>query len=223
MDRWTDRLSAYLDDELGREERAEMEAHLADCPDCRLDLDGLRAVLTRARSLDARGPADDLWPAILTRIEAGADVVPIGVARAPRERRFALTLPQLVAAGVALMLTGAATSWFVLGGTVDPAPAVAAADTAAVADGVLATYPGAPEVEGRLAHLEALLDRARAQLDPETIAIIEKNLAIVQAAVDEAERALAIDPANEYLRAHLDRTLRTKVDVLERATALAET
>jgi hypothetical protein len=45
----------------------------------------------------------------------------------------------------------------------------------------------------------------------------------VQAAVLDAERALATDPANEYLRAHLERTLRTKVDVLERATALAKT
>lgn len=223
MDRWTDRLSAYLDDELGREERAEIEAHLAECSDCQLVLADLRAVVGRARTLDAHAPHTDLWPGILARIEGGADVVPIGVTHeAGRTARFAFTSRQLIAACLALLMTGAATSWFALS-RVDESPApVASLDPAAPGTGALVS-DAPPAVERRLVHLEAMLDAARMQLDPETIAVIEKNLALVQAAVEEAERALANDPANDYLRAHLERTLRTKVDVLERATALAET
>lgn len=224
MDRWTDRLSAYIDDEMGSEERAEMEAHLAECRECSAVHAELRGVVSRARTLETRGPAADLWPGILTRIESGPDVVPIGVAHeAARDRRFAFTLRQLIAAGLALLLTGAATSWFALSGSDAPAPAVATAPPPAPEDGTLVSNSVAPDVESRMKHLETVLEAARLQLDPETIAVIEKNLAIVQAAVDEAERALESDPANEYLRAHLERTLRTKVDVLERATELAAT
>src|SRR5438093_1536115 len=48
-DQWTDKLSAYLDNELGRAERAALEAHLAWCAACRGVLDELRAALDAGR------------------------------------------------------------------------------------------------------------------------------------------------------------------------------
>ena len=61
-DQWTDRLSEYLDGELGAAERAALEGHLATCAECGATLAELRRVVARARALDDRPPTADLWP-----------------------------------------------------------------------------------------------------------------------------------------------------------------
>src|SRR2546430_14202811 len=63
-DNWTDRLSEYVDGTLGAGERAALEAHLAGCAACAATLEDLRRVVARARALDDRPPAADLWPKI---------------------------------------------------------------------------------------------------------------------------------------------------------------
>src|SRR5260370_8076247 len=67
-DRWTDRLSEYVDGELGVADARALEAHLASCGDCRATLEALRRVVARARALDDRAPEADLWPEGVTRI-----------------------------------------------------------------------------------------------------------------------------------------------------------
>ena len=104
-DQWTDRLSEYLDDELRGSERAMLEAHLGRCEDCQQTLAGLRRVVLRARSLEDRPPAADLWAGIAERIGApGRRVVPL-------RRRFAFSVPQLLAAGIALAALSASGAW----------------------------------------------------------------------------------------------------------------
>src|SRR5205809_5149458 len=68
-DTWTERLSEYIDGTLPDAERAALEAHLAGCTACRTTLDELRRVVARARALDDRPPAADLWPAIAEQID----------------------------------------------------------------------------------------------------------------------------------------------------------
>ena len=55
-DQWMERLSEYLDDELAEGERVALEAHLESCTDCSVVLADLRAVVERARRLDAYLP-----------------------------------------------------------------------------------------------------------------------------------------------------------------------
>lgn len=56
---FSDNLSAYLDGELRPEEKAQLENHLAGCPDCRAALGQLRAVsgLVKARAMEPVPPA----------------------------------------------------------------------------------------------------------------------------------------------------------------------
>src|SRR6266487_2146211 len=103
-DRWTDRLSEYLDDELAAPERTALEAHLASCDGCRTTLDELRRVVTNARALDDRPPTTDLWPAVATRIGLASRARPV-------VRRFAFTVPQLAAASVVLALLSGGAVW----------------------------------------------------------------------------------------------------------------
>src|SRR5688572_9247271 len=99
-DRWADRLSEYIDDELTSAERAELVAHLATCDACTAALGELRRVAVRARSLGDRPPAADLWPAIAAKV-SGVHAMPLAERAASHRgwrRRVSITLPQLIAA-----------------------------------------------------------------------------------------------------------------------------
>src|SRR3989442_1442702 len=133
-DQWTDRLSEYLDDELGIAERAALEAHLAGCPACEAVLAELRRVVARAQALDDQPPATDLWPAIAQQIGVSSGGEARGVvslaARRPR-RRLSFTVPQLAAAAVLLVLLGSGGAYLALHrGTAPLAPPPIAGRTA---------------------------------------------------------------------------------------------
>ena len=68
--------------------------------------------------------------------------------------------------------------------------------------------------------LESALEQQRDQLDPVTVAIVEENLRTIDAAITEARAALAQDPGNLYLNQHLENTVKKKIQLLRRATAL---
>jgi hypothetical protein len=72
QDPWNERLSEYLDGELGPAERAACEAHLAGCASCRALLDDLARLQRAARALPARPPERDLWPGIERALGRGA-------------------------------------------------------------------------------------------------------------------------------------------------------
>jgi hypothetical protein len=223
MDRWTGQLSAWIDNELSAGETEGLEEHLLECAECREIARELREVRDMARALTDRPPENDLWPGIRTRIEESR-VLDFHAPQPNQPRRMQFSFIQLVAAGLALMLTGAGAAWVALRPAVVPAgPPVAVEITESQPAGYanVASYEPPPALRDRLSELEGALEASRAQLDPQTIAVIEKNLAIVESAVQEAAQALTKDPGNGYLRDHLDRTLQTKVDMLERATAIA--
>jgi|GEM_PF-202803 len=135
-DRWTDRLSEYLDGELSAAESRALEAHLEGCGECREILADLRRVVDRAASLRDRAPGADLWAGIEQRIRDAPAVTPaptevrvVSLFDAKRERRrISLSVPQLLAAGLVLALASAGSVWVALrDGGVGPAGPVALA------------------------------------------------------------------------------------------------
>jgi tetratricopeptide (TPR) repeat protein len=74
-----------------------------------------------------------------------------------------------------------------------------------------------------IADLQRVLDAERTQLDPETVRVLEKNLASIDAAIDQCRRALKADPSNIYLNTHLADARQRKLVLLRRAAALANT
>jgi hypothetical protein len=71
-----------------------------------------------------------------------------------------------------------------------------------------------------VADLERVLADGRGRLDSTTVKIIEQNLAAIDRAIAEAQRALDADSANLYLNTHLAETMRRKLDLLRQAAAL---
>lgn len=217
-DLWTDRLSDYLDGELEPAERAELERHLASCGACTATLAELREVVARAASLPARPPASDLWAGIEPRLDPVKGVVTPFPPRVTR--RVSFTLPQLVAAGLALMVMSGGGVWVLQhGGRATSAPPIAAIDRTPEPR-VVSTALIDPRYDEAIADLEQALDAGRGQLDPATVKIIEANLAAIDKAIDESQRALSEDPANMYLNTHLADARQRKLALLRRATAL---
>jgi hypothetical protein len=222
-DRWTERLSEYIDETLPHGERVELEAHLARCAACAATLDDLRRVVARARALDDRPPATDLWPGIAAAIgvSSGAHRV-VDLAQRRERRRVSFTVPQLVAASIALALLSGSAGWLLVRGRT-AGPSTVAADTPAPTPVMTAaaTYDINPRYAAAVAELERALDRRRGRLDTATVRVIEKNLGIIDRAIRNAQSALAADPGNTYLNLHLAEQMRRKVDLLRRANALA--
>lgn len=215
----TARLSDYLDDELSALEKAELEAHLAECAECERTLNELRSVVEAAAGLPELPPERDLWP----RIEAGlaarngaeADVVPLR-----RHRRIALSVPQLAAAAIALILFSASAVWMAVGGTGPIGSDVVTpviSGTAGPATAVAFT-----DFDRTIAELEQEYLSRRQELDPATIQVVERNLAIIDQAIREARDALATDPSSGFISAHLANAMRQKVELLRQAATIAQ-
>jgi len=215
-DIWTDRLSEYLDGDSSDADRAALEAHLGSCRECAETLAELRAVVARAAALTPRPPAADLWPGIEPRLESGA-LLPF---RARPARRFSFTLPQIAAAGIALMVVSGGGVWVLQHGGATTSAPVIDATTEVPKPRVVSTALSDPRYDEAISDLEQALEAGRGQLDPQTVKILEVNLGAIDKAIDDSQRALADDPANVYLNNHLADARQRKLALLRRATAL---
>ena len=68
--------------------------------------------------------------------------------------------------------------------------------------------------------LQRIVSQRKTQLDSSTVAIIEKNLRIIDAAIEQSRAALAKDPASMLLSAQLTHALDKKVELLRTAALL---
>lgn len=221
MTHWTERLSEYLDGTLSGAERLDCERHLADCAECTATLDELQRVVARARALENRPPRAELWNGIAARIGVSRPgVADLGEQRA--RRRIAFTVPQLMAASIALVLLSGAGAWlaFSRGSSRDIGLTVSQRGSDTASRMVPWEASANPKYDARVAELQKALDQGRGRLDSNTVRVIEKNLDIIDAAIGEARRALAADPANQYLNVHLADTMRRKLELLRQASAL---
>lgn len=71
-----------------------------------------------------------------------------------------------------------------------------------------------------IALLQKIVSRRKTQLDSSTVAIIEKNLEIIDAAIEQSRAALARDPASMMLSEQLTHALDKKVELLRTAALL---
>jgi hypothetical protein len=74
--------------------------------------------------------------------------------------------------------------------------------------------------DAAVADLERVLEAGRGRLDTTTVRVIERNLATIDRALAQAQRAVAADSANLYLNSHLAETMRQKLELLRQAAAL---
>lgn len=222
-------LHDLLDGELEPDAAAGAREHVEDCPACRRTLEGLEVLRERARALPREvEPTRDLWAGIeagLRGTRGGGRAPEVESAgqrasprRGPRERRA--SRPRRWAAG--------------------PGPAwglAAAAGLAALAAGTLlftgspvpeADEPGTPTAESpafasevrtveeayrpAIEELRALAD-AR-DLAPETRAVLDENLALIEQAIADSREAVQADPQARMALENLRRMYDAKIEAL---------
>lgn len=229
-DYWIHRLSEVVDDTLDPEERRAAEAHLASCGTCREIVADLRRVVAEAGELGEIPPDRDLWPGIEAALTSrDPDVISLPTAakdggaaggRPTRRGGLILSLPQLGAAAAVLVLVSSLLTWWAGSGGTD-LPGTAADSRGVVRSA--ASVEGAPAaLTGELEALTRTLEEGGARLDPGTLRIIEKNLTVIERAIEDSRRALALDPANSFLREHLERAYERKLSYLQEAAGIVE-
>jgi hypothetical protein len=226
-------------------EEEEVRTHLAGCSVCREEYEGLSQLVSGLAQLPREAePARDLWPQIAWRIEAAgtgregaeatvagrADLVDPGAGRATRDgtpgpgaerpgkgavRRFTLSAGQLVAASIAVALISGSAVWALLSRAPGPTPA-----GGPPASGVVLTAGWLDAFDGydqALSDLQTVLEEGRSVLDPETVRVLEENLATIDSAIEQSREALNRDPGSFVLQRLLSDNLRKKVDLLRHA------
>lgn len=185
----------------------------------------IEAIRAAAAKLPLVEPSRDLWPGIEARL--GAQVVDINSHARRRSRNFVVSTRMLASAAAILMMATAGTTYLVLRDRLSAEGTVAAAAPGAGTgqSGLVtqASLPVAGEFgayTGEIGDLQSAVAERRASLDPATIAVIERNLRIIDAAIEESRRALANDPASPLLTALLSEALASKVRLLRHAALL---
>ena len=215
-DLWTNRLSEYIDGELDNTERAALEAHLRACGHCYATLADLRQVVARAKALEDREPAKDLWADIRAGLTPARGTATGRPAVRPSGRRFAFSVPQLLAASIALVLLSGGSAWLAR----KPEPrAAAVSPTPPPGTEIPVSWTSGPDLA--VADLQEVLLRNESRLDTATVRVVRENLAVIDRAIADARAALVNDPGNTYLNLHLANTMRRKVELLRRVNALA--
>ena len=210
-------LDDYADGALAAGGAARVDDHLAGCPGCAAELEGLRRLLALAADLPREiAPSRDLWPTVAADI-AGAPKVVHGWFSGSWRRGLAAAAAVVVAVGSLLIAyslgrqhTGVRSA---LAPTASPlaVPASLGDPTFAVAEAEL--------IDAR-DQLLAALDARRSSMSPDTQQVVDDSLQLIDEAIARISVALVDDPLNPKLANRLAGAYRTQIELLQRATAL---
>jgi anti-sigma factor RsiW len=221
-DRYRDAIQELVDGTLGALRRIELQQHLDQCPSCRQLADDMRRVRELAQSLDRPAPPDRVWLQVAGRLRQEGRITPASDQRPAPSRRF---MPLAIAASL-LLVVGA--SLYLLyprqTGAPQDAHATVPSGNAAQADavqGVEAEFRLAEQhYQNAITKLEEAAKSESGAIDPQTAAMLQKNLQVIDQAIAESRAALRSEPLSARARDSLFEALRKKVTVLQDTIAL---
>jgi len=185
--------------------------HLAVCGHCQALVADLTSIRVAASTLDEHIPPPRLWARIASSIDEQQ--------RLPWWQRqlggaYSAWVPAVAAASIIMLLAaGVWSAW-----------QQRRVETAQQAAGSLSdpvSVPAEQHYEQAIAGLQLLADAQNATLDPETRAVLTKNLAVIDRAINESRAALVQEPASTLAQESLLDALETKVALLQDTVALA--
>lgn len=210
-------IAAYVDGELDPPEERGVERHLEGCPACRGLVADLRTLRAAAFTLDRREPPADLFARIQARVEA--EPVPVRRLAWPNTRSAWATW--LGAAAALLIATTLGLAPLFRPSAGPDAGASSAPDRAALVDSVQADLEAAEQHYDRaIQGLEQIARSETGDLDPQVAAVLQKNLQVVDQAIDESRAALKTQPASAPAQEGLFEAMRTKVALLQQTVEL---
>ncbi len=154
---------------------------------------------------EAIEPGRDLWPEIEAALE------PIALPEPPARPRWPLAVAAALLIG---LLAGGLAVHLARPGEATPARPQTPA--------LRAERGWQAELALADAELASALEARRGTLDPEVLAVIERNLEVIDIALADTAAALAADPDNARLEAALAEVWRQRIALLERARELPD-
>ena len=189
-------INDYIDDVLPADDAVIVQAHIHECADCRTEVDALRTMLQRVATLPRSiMPERDLRPNLSVQ---------------PKAKTLWHWRYPLAAAAVLLVAVSSTVTVLL---TRNDQPAVRITEVPGGVDLVNLEQQYTSELES----LQRTLRVRRDELSPETVRILEENLAIIDRAIQEARAALIGDPQSDMLGELLRSAYQRKLDLLKQA------
>jgi anti-sigma factor RsiW len=222
-------LSELADGTLTGERRTRVESHLERCPACRGVVADLRRIREAAAVLPKMTPPDNAWPRIYQAIEGERAGAAPGPALRPAARRLswwpawgtlalAATLVIAVSGGLYVASRRAAVPEAKAKPPAEAAAHVGGADLVQSVESEL--QQADQHYEKAIAGLEQIAREGQGNLDPQTAAVLQKNVGIIDQAIRESRAALAAQPASELAQQSLFDALRKKAALLQETVSL---
>ncbi len=191
------------------------ERHLEGCASCRALIADLRTVRAAAFTLDRQGPPADLF----ARIQARVAVEQPAVARRGVWPSTPAAWATWLGAAAALVLATGIGLWPLLRpGAEAPPAALGGAELVASVEADL--QAAETHYERAIQGLEQIARDDTGALDPQVAAVLQKNLQVVDRAIDESRAALKTEPASTSAQDGLFDAMRTKVALLQQTVEL---
>jgi anti-sigma factor RsiW len=230
-DKCQDLISDFLDGALSHEDQATLNSHLEECLGCadvRNDLQSIVGFCRANRGVYTAPPNEKaLWQRIRNVIEAGASPLAAGPAALVRRspwrnwvgRSWELSLPQLLASAAAIVLvvslsTAVALRRYQSGGGV--------AAEAKAPSGPESLRLAAATVRERVSQQQQLIsywnqrvDFNKARWSPQMRETFDRNLKVIDQAVNDSFDALSQNPHDEVSEEMLNAALNEKLSLLK--------
>ena len=213
-----------LDRALTAAETAALATHLETCEACRDLQADLGLLHDAAASLDRPIVSAGGWQTLAARLEQEGLLQPVTARSRPASWRSYtwLTLAATLLAGTGVALVWRANDAATPVSPIATAPAHGnARDPQAVEAIETELRVAAAHYEKAIAGLEAIVAEDRSRLDPKVAAVVERNLALIDAAIADSRTALQGQPGSLVAQETLFDAYRRKVALLQDLIALA--
>jgi len=223
---YNEAIQELADGTLGPVRRAELQTHLDQCDDCRALAADLQKIRAAGAAMTPVRPPDHVWQRIATQLaqEGRITVAP------PARTRYTAMLA--IAAALVLVIGGALFMLRGIGPAQVTAPTQQAgleapadgSGNAAAVDPVQSINEDLTAVvqhyESAIGKLEQAVNSGDGSIDPQMAAVLQKNLPVIDQAINETQSALKSEPQNAAARESLFDALRKKVNLLQDTLAL---
>jgi anti-sigma factor RsiW len=214
-DEYLNAIGELVDGTLGPIRRAELELHLESCDQCRALADDVLEIARTSRALDATDPPEHVWNGIAGRLQAEGRVQPPSWRVSRGHTVLALAAALVLAAGTTIFL-------MVRDSGQEPPPAVAIQlpETSVFDDPVQSVASELALTERHFQNAIEQATRSDALVSPDTAAVLQKNLLVVNQAIAESRAALEANPDSTPARQSLYDALKQKIQFLQDTIAL---
>lgn len=240
-ERFETHLMAYLERDLDADTLAWMEHHREHCTACAVVVRELDDVVVSARALPAFSPPRDLWPAIVEQLatpviaidQGGAQVhrssTHIAPGSAPARSRktwlgvggeSGVRVRHVAIAATVLVALSSAVTWQIVRSPAPQAVVASAFDSVAESAQIRPAASVNVVYQTEIDALRAVVNERYAELDSTTVAVLKRNLDVIDQAIADCREALAKDPNNRILSTTLDRTLASKLALMRQVALL---